>query len=50
MLDVHDSSFLHGGISCPILLLAANASICLGCNLEGPPLCMVPLELSLLVG
>lgn len=43
VLDVLDSSFLHGGSSCPVLLLAANASICFGCNLKGPPLCMVPL-------
>ena len=38
VLDVLDSSFLHGGSSCPVLLLAANASICFGCN----GACMIP--------
>ena len=38
VLDVLDSSFLHGGSSCPVLLLAANASICFGCN----GTCMIP--------
>jgi hypothetical protein len=42
VLDVHDSSFLHGWSSCP-LFLAVSALICFGCNLDGPPLCMVPL-------